>query len=125
MNVAFGGTLLQHLPDVEGTLVHRDDADRTVSHDVKVSPGTRLAEACGAEIVTGASHHHQAVDRLGTGLMVSARADDGVIEAVETEGGWLVAVQWHPEETAGTDPTQQALFEALARQGASRRNAER
>jgi putative glutamine amidotransferase len=125
VNVAFGGTLVQHLPEIEGTLVHRDDADPTLSHDVKVSPGTRLAEACGAEIVTGASHHHQAVDKLGRGLVVSGRADDGVIEALEAERGWLLAVQWHPEETAGTDSAQQALFDALARQATRRLNHER
>jgi putative glutamine amidotransferase len=123
VNVALGGTLTQHLPDVSGSMVHRDDNDPTLAHPVKVTPGTRLAEISGVETVTGASHHHQAVDRLGRGLVVSARADDGVIEALETERGWLVAVQWHPEETAGNDPVQQSLFDALA-QEATRRLAD-
>ena len=121
VNVAFGGTLTQHLPDVPGTMVHRDDRDPASAHGVKVTPGTRLAQACRVEVLTGASHHHQAVDRLGSGLTASARADDGVIEALEGEQGWLVAVQWHPEETAGQDPAQQALFDALGRQAGRRR----
>ena len=119
-NVALGGTLTQHLPDVGGTLVHRDDDDPTLAHAVKITPSTRLAEICGAETVTGASHHHQAVDRLGRELVVSARADDGVIEALEAERGWLVAVQWHPEETAAKDPVQQSLFDALASEATRR-----
>ena len=120
VNVALGGTLIQHLPDVGGTMIHRDDTDPTLAHDVKVTPGTRLAEICRVETVTGASHHHQAVDRVGEGLVVSGRADDGVIEALEAERGWLVAVQWHPEETASIDPVQQALFDALAREAGHR-----
>jgi putative glutamine amidotransferase len=120
VNVALGGTLIQHLPDVGGTMIHRDDTDPTLAHDVKVTPGTRLAEICRVETVTGASHHHQAVERVGEGLVVSGRADDGVIEALEAERGWLVAVQWHPEETASIDPVQQALFDALAREAGHR-----
>jgi putative glutamine amidotransferase len=120
VNVALGGTLSQHLPDVGGTMVHRDDTDPTLAHDVKVTPGTRLAEIFRSETVTGTSHHHQAVDRVGEGLVVSARADDGVIEALEAERGWLVAVQWHPEETAANDPAQQSLFDALAREATHR-----
>jgi putative glutamine amidotransferase len=84
-------------------------------HDVKVEPHSLLADITGAETLATSSHHHQAIDRLAEGLHVTARADDGVIEAVEHDGpGWLVAVQWHPEDTAGADPAQQALFDALA-----------
>jgi putative glutamine amidotransferase len=124
VNVAFGGTLIQHLADVGGTVVHRDEGDQALAHEVKVSAGTRLARATGQEVITGRSHHHQALDRLGPGLVVSARADDGVVEAVESEQGWLLGVQWHPEETVDDDPAQQALFEALANEARRRVEAD-
>jgi len=116
LNVALGGTLVQHVPDLGGNVEHGvPGGGGTVMHDVKVEPDSLLAEITGGETLATASHHHQAVDRLGEGLHVTARADDGVIEAVEHDGpGWLVAVQWHPEDTAATDPAQQALFDALA-----------
>jgi putative glutamine amidotransferase len=118
LNVAFGGTLIQHLPDLPGVVRHGvPGGGGTVMHDAKVTPGTKLAEITGAEVLATSSHHHQAIDVLGEGLSVTARSDDGVIEAVEHEGpGWTVAVQWHPEDTAATDPAQQALFDALAEQ---------
>jgi putative glutamine amidotransferase len=116
LNVALGGTLVQHIPDLGGNVQHGvPGGGGTVMHDVKVEPDSLLAEITGSEVLATSSHHHQAVDRLGDGLTVTARADDGVIEAVEHDGpGWLVAVQWHPEDTAATDPAQQALFDALA-----------
>ncbi len=59
-------------------------------------------------------HHHQAIDRLGRGLHVTARGDDGIVEAVELDGpAWVTAVQWHPEDTAAVDPAQQGLFDAF------------
>ena len=71
-----------------------------------------------AEVLAASSHHHQAIDALGAGLHVTARADDGVVEAVEHDGpGWMVAVQWHPEDTATDDPAQQVLFDGLAEAG--------
>ena len=117
LNVALGGTLYQHLPELDGMDLHghpREDA--SVLHDVKVAGGTRLAEACGREVVRGTSHHHQAIDRPGDGLTVVALSGDGVIEGVELshpDAPWLVGVQWHPEITASQDPVQQALFDAL------------
>jgi putative glutamine amidotransferase len=69
------------------------------------------------------SFHHQAIDRLAPGLVETGWADDGTIEAVEVDGdGWLVGVQWHPEDTAADDELQQALFDELVRQ-AERRSA--
>jgi putative glutamine amidotransferase len=120
VNVALGGSLIQHLADVPGTLHHRVEVGRSVMHEVKVTPGTRLAEACAAETLSAASSHHQAVDTPGLGLVVSARSDDGIVEAIEAELGWLLAVQWHPEETAAGDPAQHSLFDALARQARMR-----
>ncbi len=128
VNVALGGTLHPHLPDVVGdAIVHRDaDAIRRglpgpVLHDVRVEPGSLVAEvmepyADGAEGPTPMSWHHQAVDRLGEGLHAVAWAPDGTIEATEHESHpWLASVQWHPELSAATDPTQQRLFDQLAR----------
>jgi len=116
LNIAFGGTLIQHLPDVPGTGRHGvPGGGGTVLHDVKVSPNTALADATRAELLACASHHHQAVDRVGEGLQVTARSDDGVVEGLEHDGpAWTVAVQWHPEDTAAHDPAQQALFDTLA-----------
>ena len=92
-----------------------------VMHDVKVAEGSRLLEATGQLVQAARSSHHQAVDRLGQRLVAVGWTGDGLIEAVEHEDGWMIGVQWHPEETADTDPAQQALFDALgdrARSGA-------
>jgi putative glutamine amidotransferase len=61
----------------------------------------------------GHSVHHQSIDRVGSGLVVTARADDGTVEGVERPDAWVVGVQWHPEDTAAEDPVQQALFDAF------------
>ncbi len=116
LNVALGGTLIQHVPDLGGTTEHGvPGGGGTVMHDVKAEPGCLLAEVTGAEVLATSSHHHQAIDTLGKGLHVTARADDGIVEAVEHDGpGWTLAVQWHPEDSAGADPAQQALFDGLA-----------
>ncbi|MER7867493.1 gamma-glutamyl-gamma-aminobutyrate hydrolase family protein [Streptomyces cellulosae] len=91
LNVALGGTLVQHIDghaEVPGVFGH---------HPVKPVPGTRYAEAVPEETSVPA-YHHQAVDRLGTGLIPSAHAEDGTVEAVERPDGlWVVGVQWHPE----------------------------
>jgi putative glutamine amidotransferase len=123
-NVALGGTLAQHLGD-HGVL---DDhapqgfpaPPEGVIHAVEIESGSKLAKAVGADRTHGASYHHQAVSQLGSGLQVTARYEDGTIEAVELDRGWYVCVQWHPEDTAETDPEQQALFNALIEQAAAR-----
>ena len=117
LNVAFGGTLHQHLPDLQGMDLHgHPTRQSSVLHDVKVEPGTRLAQACGQVVVRCTSHHHQGVDHLGDGLVAVAWSGDGLVEAVEVGGdGWAVGVQWHPELTAAEDPVQQALFDEFAR----------
>ena len=120
MNVAFGGTLHQHLPDVEAFDQHRLPAKIGFLHDVKVSESSRVAEATGAASFSAFSAHHQGLDRIGDGLEPVGWAADGLVEAIERPTGWMLGVQWHPEHTAGEDPTQQALFDALvgrARQG--------
>jgi len=118
-NVALGGTLVQHLPDVAGLADHGRPPQGPILHDVAVEDGTLLRRIVGDSHVRAASHHHQAIDRLGEGLRVSGRSDDGLAEAFETAEGWFVAVQWHPEETAGDDPVQQALFDGFVEAAAA------
>lgn len=117
LNVALGGTLHQHLPDLQGMDLHgQPGRDLSVVHDVKVTEGTLLAQAAGRSVLRCTSHHHQAVDMLGTGLTAVAASGDGLVEALELEdpdGRWVLGVQWHPEMTAAEDPGQQALFGAL------------
>ena len=112
VNVAFGGTLHQHLPDVPGLITHGVPVGRA-NHEVKVAESSRLAEACGKVALVCASSHHQGLDSVGRDLMPVAWSEDGLVEAVERPDGWLVAVQWHPEETAAEDPAQQGLFDAF------------
>jgi putative glutamine amidotransferase len=122
MNVAFGGTLHQHLPDIEGLLAHGVPLEGTQTiHDVVPAPGSRLSATTKAGPLACASHHHQGVDRVGDGLTVTGRSPDGLVEAIEliVEDDqdewetWMLGVQWHPEETAAVDPAQQALFDAV------------
>jgi putative glutamine amidotransferase len=122
MNVAFGGTLHQHLPDMDGLLEHGVPLEGTETlHDVAPEPGTRLSATTKAGTLRCSSHHHQGIDRVGEGVDVSGRSPDGLVEAIERgvldmnapDAGWMLGVQWHPEETAADDPAQQRLFEAL------------
>ncbi|RIL04669.1 MAG: peptidase C26 [Proteobacteria bacterium] len=116
LNVARGGDLHVHLPDVVGEAVaHRVSSERHTHHDVRVAPQSRLAAVVGAEPLRVASWHHQAVDRLGAGLRAVAWAEDGTVEAVELdEHPALWAIQWHPElQIAEPDGRQRRLFEAL------------
>ncbi len=71
-----------------------------------------------AEEVEVGSSHHQALGRLGNGLVSAGFAEDGVVEAVEMEDRWVIGVQWHPELTAETDPAQQRLFDAFVKKAA-------
>jgi putative glutamine amidotransferase len=110
INVARGGTLLQHLPDVVGGVGHSPGAAEFGTTQVSVSAGSMLARALGRSHVEGRCHHHQAVETLGAGLQIVARASaDGTVEAVEDPSRrFLLAVQWHPEVGDETD-----LFQAL------------
>lgn len=99
LNVALGGTLHQHLPDVIGQARHQVGNAVFATLPVRTVPGTRLAALVG-ESVNAKCYHHQAIDELGEGLIVSAWDSDGVIEAVELPGDdFTLAVQWHPEES--------------------------
>jgi putative glutamine amidotransferase len=117
LNVARGGTLHQHLPDLVGDVIARRQTvdGRVPTHPVTIRPGSRLAAVLGTTRLSVNSFHHQAVDRLGTGLRACAWAPDGTIEAIEDpEQAFVVAVQWHAETLQGV-PGQLALFEELAR----------
>lgn len=97
LNVALGGDLEQHLPDVVGHDEHCPVVGQHGRHEVHLAPGTRIGAALG-EWTRVATYHHQAVRTLGTGLRATGWADDGTVEAMECPGAaWVVAVQWHPE----------------------------
>jgi putative glutamine amidotransferase len=101
-NVAFGGTLFQDLPSERpGAIDHDPSGDwQRRTHPVRLTPETRLAGLLEALEFSANSLHHQGVDRVGDGLVVSAVAPDGVVEGIESADShdWIVAVQWHPEE---------------------------
>lgn len=104
LNVALGGTLHQHLPE---TMHHGS------IHPVNVTQGSRLHTIVGTDSIEVSSYHHQAIDRLGADLTVTATSADGVIEAVEHRRADIVAVQWHPEDRHAVSPTDAALFADL------------
>jgi putative glutamine amidotransferase len=115
LNVARGGTLHQHLPDItDGSIVHRQRQPGTeTTHEVRVEASSGLAGVVGSARMAVNSFHHQSADRLGSGLRAVAWADDGVVEAVEGCGEtFLLGVQWHAE-TLVDDPAQLALFRRL------------
>src|SRR6185312_8118290 len=115
LNVARGGTLHQHLPDVVGeTVTHRQPGQPgSPTHGVALDPDSRLAAIVGHRHVQVNSFHHQAVDALGERLSITARAEDGTIEGVEAmDRSFVVGVQWHAECLVGYDE-QAALFSAL------------
>ena len=118
VNVTLGGSLYQHLPEVEDKTAHGDPTSGlSVLHDIEITAGSRLAAGVGGTWLPNcACHHHQAVDRIGSDLVPVAWSDDGVLEALELPEGetWLVAVQWHPEENARDEPAQRRIFEAFA-----------
>ena len=118
LNVAHGGTLIEHLPDEVGeNVLHRAPPREPIPHAIHARAGSRLAQVVGAESFEAASWHHQAVRSVAGGFVVSAAAPDGTVEALEMPGHrWLLAVQWHPEITAASDPAQQRLFDALVQQ---------
>ncbi len=112
VNVALGGTLMEHLEDEVGaSVIHRDHDQKVgMHHPVTAVPGSRLYSICGESCDT-VSWHHQAVRTVAPGLVVAARATDGIVEALEKpDHPWFLALQWHPEMSAGEDPVQQALF---------------
>jgi putative glutamine amidotransferase len=119
LNVAFGGTLHQHLPDVLGHNGHRAGDGVFTRLPVHTVAGTRLAALVG-ECADAPCYHHQAIDKVGAGLVVSAWDPDGVVEAVELPGdSFVLAVQWHPEKSLDDPRLFTAIVDA-ARAYASR-----
>ncbi len=123
INVAFGGTLRRDMSDKGAVLPHHApdevDFDGMFDHEhrVDLTPRGVLATAFGAETATVNSVHYQGVDQLGEGLLVEARAPDGVVEAVSAKvnGAPVLAVQWHPEWKTERNPQSQAFFEVFGR----------
>ena len=110
VNVARGGTLHQHLPEVLGTERFRVGGGVFASNTVHIDEGTALAAIIGQSQLDVHSYHHQGVDRLGDGLVATAHTDDGLVQAFESTGeGYLVGVQWHPEH----DVEDRRLFAGL------------
>jgi gamma-glutamyl-gamma-aminobutyrate hydrolase PuuD len=118
LNVALGGDLVQHLPEVVGDEKHKELPGEFAEHDVAIEPETKLGALIG-EHAPVKSHHHQGFGRLGDGLREAARADDGTIEALEDPSRrFTLGVLWHPE--AGEDLR---LFEALVHEAQDYRAA--
>jgi len=118
LNVAYGGDLVQHLPEVVGDEKHKHTPGVFADHAVDVEEGTRLRSLLGDRAPVK-SHHHQGFGRVGEGLVESAWAEDGTLEAVEDPGRrFAVGVLWHPEE--GEDA---ALFRALVDEARAYRDA--
>src|ERR1700677_434485 len=118
VNVVFGGTLRQHLELDEGAGHPQWDIDgHEATHGVNLVEGTLTADLFPGEIGVN-SLHHQVVDEVGEGLVVSAKATDGIVEGLETPDGSIVAGQWHPGLLKKPDPT----FQWLVRTAGDRRN---
>lgn len=113
LNVALGGTLHQHVE--ETSVGHRNGV-----HEVAVVPGSRLHAVVGSDRVPVSSYHHQAIDVLAPDLVVTATADDGLVEAVEHRRADVLAVQWHPEDLHATSATDAALFADLVERALKR-----
>jgi putative glutamine amidotransferase len=108
MSVALGGTLVQHLPETTGSTEHQPAPATFGTSTISLKDGSRAAAILGPE-TKGHCYHHQAIDRLGTGLEAVGWAADGMIEAAEVPGEFTLGVQWHPEQ----DSTDVRLFQAL------------
>lgn len=123
VNVALGGTLIEHLPDAVGERVlHRTPDRQPTRHGVTVKAGSLLARVLGTESLEPSSWHHQAVRAVAQRLLPVAWSPDGVVEGLELPGHpFLLAVQWHPEQRAAEDPAEQRLFDAFVRAAGTRR----
>ncbi len=119
LNVALGGSLLQHVPaQWHGAVAHGPAPGRPgdARHEVSILRGSRLARILRRRRASVVSHHHQAVARPGRGLRVAALAPDGLPEAIEgRDGRFVLGVQWHPERGGLRDATRGPLFLALVR----------
>ena len=112
INVAFGGTLIQDLPNERGVDHSQDDFKGAFHHLVTLRAGTKLANALGTDSLMTNSYHHQAVKDLAPGFVLTGMSDDGVIEAFEdpAPGRFIMGVQWHPESTLDNDEYSHKIF---------------
>ncbi len=115
LNVAMGGTLIEHIPDEFGEkILHRGENYQKVFHSVKVNTESRLFQILQRPEFECPSYHHQSVRDLAPSFNSVANSDDGVIEAIESLNyPHVIAVQWHPETVADKDETQRKLFDTL------------
>ncbi len=116
LNVALGGTLV---PDLQPARLHKGAAGQPLFLDERLTlePASKVAAIYGRERIVVRSGHHQAVGTVAPGLVVSARADDGVIEGTEHPGRrWVIGIQWHPEDRQGSAVDRRRLFTDLVRQ---------
>jgi len=123
LNVAFGGTLLQDIPEeIKSPVTHwQDIPEHMGSHKVSLFSDT-LINIFGSDILVVNSFHHQAINTLGLGLKVAARSEDGLIEALEhLELDWVIGVQWHPETMVKHAPLQKKLFDAFVKSCVSKK----
>jgi putative glutamine amidotransferase len=117
INVAMGGSLVQHL---EGHEV-RAHGRSHLAHSIEVDPSSELGRAAGTHKIRVNSFHHQAIRTLAEGLQQTARGDDGTVEGVESDDGLIVAVQCHPEELTTDLPWARNLFERFVARARGRR----
>lgn len=116
LNVVMGGTLDQHITGAPGRDPHGvPSGGGGATNRIALTSGSLAAAVMGDGQVEGRCHHHQAIAKVAPGLVVTGRTADGTVEVVEAPetSGWLLGVQWHPEETAAADPANQALFDHL------------
>ena len=126
VNVARGGTLHQHLPEALGTERFRVGGGFFASNTVVVDADTALADLVGEGDLDVHSYHHQGLDRLGDGLVVTARTDDGLAQAFESTGdGYVMGVQWHPEQDLEDRRLFAGLVHAASERAVSRYGASR
>lgn len=118
INVAMGGSLIQHLDDHDVRAQGRSH----LAHTIAVDPSSELGHAAGESSIGVNSLHHQAIGRLAPGLHQTARGEDGTVEGVESEDGLVVAVQCHPEELAADHPWARQLFERFVARARGRQN---
>ena len=117
INVAMGGSLIQHLEDHDAHAIGR----KHLVHAVAVDQSSELGRATGTERVRVNSLHHQAIGKIASGLHSTARGDDGTIEGVESDDGLIVAVQCHPEELTDDFPWARSLFERFVARARNKR----
>lgn len=115
VNVGLGGSLYQDLArrGVPSYLHSQRQRRDYLMHEVRIEPGSRLSRVLGEERIYTNTMHHQCVKELGRGLKLVAQTDDGVPEALESEDGQIMLVQWHPEALLETEPKMRRLFEDL------------